>query len=335
MSKVFEALERARREQRVADVPERLVSATRGTTSRYPEGSASEAHQGLLSSREDTSIANSRQMREPKSRGEEDDRRPKSLSERILSWNEVLGRSLGTTDPRSIPDLVIEDGRADTAAEQFHALRANLERCNAQREGTVLLVTSALAGEGKSFVCLNLAATLAISGTRVILIDADLRRPTLHRALNLVALSGLKSYLEGESDFASTLHRTSIDLLSVIPTGGQLCSPSFLLGGRKMLDLINKARALTPPYLIIVDTPAALVCSDAQILSRFADGILFVVAANASPRATVREALQMFGDAKIHGVILNRFEYSYSAARQLGYRSKYAGQEIALDNQNV
>lgn len=307
MSKVFEALDRARREGRG-----RSVLDGAGVPDGRKEQKAPPAYvpEGIA----------------PRTRASHQISSP-SVPGTLWSARQSLMKLWPGARARSSPGLVIEDESASNVAEQFQVLRASLERSKAQREGSILMVASALAGEGKSFVCLNLAATLAMSGTRVLLVDADLRHPSLHRAFNLVPLNGLKGYLEGQCDFASSLHPTQLKGFTIVPAGGQLSFPSPLLSGGRMREFVARARSLDPAHFVLIDTPAALVAPDAQMLSRLVDGVLLVVGANSSPRAVVQETLQLFSDVTVLGVVLNRFRCSYSAARQSRYGGKYDGQE--------
>ena len=326
MSKVYEALERARREMRrqseveplgPADGPE-VQKAEGPIVPRAAElqGKAWVREIGLPPRNRDGEWTHN-EVSKHDTRGF--DQMPSSEPGDSLPPRQTLAKLWPWTREKTVPRLVIEDEAASNVAEQFQVLRASVERFAAEREGGVIMVCSALPGEGKSFVCLNLAATLAMSGARVLLVDGDLRRPSLHRAFNLVSLNGLKRYLEGQCDFGSCLHATSFESLSFVPAGGQLSFPAPLLSGAKMREFVSRARSLNPAHLILVDTPAALVAPDAEMLSRLADSVLLVVAANSSPRSVVRETLDLLSEIKVLGVVLNRFRRSYSASKQLRY----------------
>jgi capsular exopolysaccharide synthesis family protein len=336
MSKVYEALERARREMRrqsdgdtvrTNDGPEALKADRPAVPQAARMSGEAWAPEIVLPSENRDGEAAHNEAPEQRTRGVDD--MHSSAPVDSLPPRQTLARLWPWTRARTAPRLVIEDEAASNVAEQFQVLRASVERFAAERESSVIMVSSALAGEGKSFVCLNLAATLAMAGARVLLVDADLRRPSLHRAFNLVSLTGLKRYLEGQCDFASCLHATPFESLSIVPTGGQVSFASPLLSGARMREFVSHARSLSPAHIVLIDTPAALVAPDAEMMSRLADCVLLVVEANTSPRAQVREVLDLFSEIKVLGAVLNRFRCSYSASKQLRYGSAYSEREEA------
>ena len=221
------------------------------------------------------------------------------------------------------PRLIINQESLSRAAEQFQVLRANLESLALERDQRVVLITSALPGEGKSFVALNLAVALSRAGSNVLLVDADLRAPSLHLPFNLVPLSGLLPYLEGKAEFAESISATAERRLGLIAAGGVTLSGPEALAGSRMRALIECARQLQPPNIILLDAPAALAGAEAQILSKLVDGALLVVAANMTPRAAVTRTMELIKGVPVLSAVLNRFEFSYSASRHLHYYGKY------------
>ena len=219
------------------------------------------------------------------------------------------------------PALIVHQESFSRAGEQFQVLRANLESWATEHEKRVILITSALPGEGKSFVALNLAVALADAGSHVLLVDADLRAPSLHRAFNIVPLKGLLPYLEGKAEFAESIHATSSPRLGMLAAAGVTLSAPEAFASSRMRALIQHARELKPPYFVLIDAPAALAGPEAQILSKLVDAALVVVGANDTPRASVTKTLEMIKGASIFSVVLNRFELPYSASRNLRYRA--------------
>jgi len=219
------------------------------------------------------------------------------------------------------PALIVHQESLSRAGEQFQVLRANLESWAAEHEKRVILITSALPGEGKSFVALNLAVALADAGSHVLLVDADLRAPSLHRALNIVPLNGLLPYLEGKAEFAESIHATSSPRLRLLAAAGVTLSAPEAFASSRMRALIEHARELKPPHFVLIDAPAALAGPEAQILSKLVDAALVVVGANDTPRASVTKTLEMIKGASVFSVVLNRFEPPYSASRNLRYRA--------------
>lgn len=219
------------------------------------------------------------------------------------------------------PALIVHQKSLSRASEQFQVLRANLESWATEHEKRVILIISALPGEGKSFVALNLAVALADAGSHVLLVDADLRAPSLHRAFNVVPLNGLLPYLEGKAEFAESIQPTSSPRLGLLAAAGVTLSAPEAFASSRMRALIEQARELKPPHFVLIDAPAALAGPEAQILSKLVDAALIVVGANDTPRASVTKTLEMMKGASIFSVVLNRFELPYSASRNLRYRA--------------
>ena len=215
------------------------------------------------------------------------------------------------------PRLIVSQESLSRAAEQFQVLRANLESWASEHNRRIILITSALPGEGKSFVAVNLAVALSRAGSNVLLVDADLRDPSLHVPFNLVPLSGLLPYLEGKTEFATSITDTREPRLRLIAGGGVTLSAPEILAGLRMKSLIECARQLQPPHIVLIDAPAAAAGAEAQILSKLVDGTLLVVAANKTPRAAVTRTLELIKGVPLLSAVFNRFEFSYSSSRHL------------------
>ncbi|HVB80576.1 MAG TPA: CpsD/CapB family tyrosine-protein kinase [Candidatus Binataceae bacterium] len=210
------------------------------------------------------------------------------------------------------PALIAGNNLYRCANDRFQLLSARLQALAAERNRRLFAVTSALAGEGKSFVALNLAASLAQSGARVLLIDADLRTPSLHWALKLSPVQGLLSYLMQRTDFESSMQGTRLAGLTLIPAGAAAPSAPELFACPRMRELIAAARAEYARDYIVIDCPAALAAAEAQIVARMADALVMVIGANRTPRHAVARALDQLSGCEIAGLVLNRFEPSYS-----------------------
>lgn len=158
------------------------------------------------------------------------------------------------------PMLVIGAEGMLRSAEPFHSLRITLDNRRADKSTTVLLVTSALSGEGKSFVAFNLAACFASAGTRTLFVDADLRSSIISHALNVESKVGLGNYLEASLRLESCVYGTSMSELFVLPAGnvtGTNTGSAHLLGGERMRQLLSTLRNSGTYGLIILDTAAA------------------------------------------------------------------------------
>jgi len=220
------------------------------------------------------------------------------------------------------PLLVIGKREFAAAAEHFHVFARGLQDWATRHDKRVFTITSALSGEGKSFVSLNLAASLARLGNRVILVDADLRASSLDYSFNLVAMKGLIDYLNGTTDFNSCLQETPVPGLWLVPAGGAIRAPAEALGGQRMRDFVVEARTTLPPPYVIIDTPAASAVPEPQILARLSDALVIVVAANQTPRELVKQTIENAAGATIFGIVLNRFEPPRSTA--VHYPEKYS-----------
>ncbi|GAA3930606.1 polysaccharide biosynthesis tyrosine autokinase [Microbacterium soli] len=197
--------------------------------------------------------------------------------------------------------------RADFAVrESLRMLRTNLQFMNVDDPPRTIVVTSAMPGEGKSTVAANLAGTLAANGTHVILIDGDLRRPTVAETTGINGDVGLSDVLAGRLEITDALRRvTGVPNLLVLPAGTPPPNPSELLGSERMRTLL---RNLAEHAMVIVDAPPLLSVTDGAVLTRQADGALVVVSTGRTGYDIVNDAVGML--EKIHGhvlgVVLNR-----------------------------
>ena len=153
-----------------------------------------------------------------------------------------------------------------SAADEFQLLAFKLRSWAAQRNAKIFVVASAVGGEGKSFIALNLAAALAVSGSGTLLIDGDIRAPFQHYSFPVPKADGLLGYLQGTTELAATIVATPVPGLSLMPSGGTSNRAPEYLASNKMNQLIATVRASAAYQYIIIDTPPALLVPDAQIL---------------------------------------------------------------------
>jgi capsular exopolysaccharide synthesis family protein len=215
------------------------------------------------------------------------------------------------------PALIVGNDRYGAANDRIRVLSARLQALAAERDRHLFAVTSALAGEGKSFVALNLAVSLAQNGMRVLLIDTDLRTPSLHRTLRLSPLNGLLSYLTERIDFESSMQVTGLPGLTLIPAAAAPSAPE-LFACPRMRKFIAAARAAYARDYVVIDCPPALAAPETQIVAQLADALVMVIAANRTPRHAVARALDQLAGCEIAGLVLNRFEPSYSRKAEYG-----------------
>src|SRR5699024_5745724 len=187
----------------------------------------------------------------------------------------------------------------------YRTIRTNLEFTSVDEELRSMLVTSSGPGEGKSMTTANLAVVYAQQGKKVLLIDADLRKPTVHYTFRLDNLRGLSNILIGEMRLEDATVSSDIDSLDIVTCGPIPPNPSVLLGSRMMGTLLEQA--LTLYDMVIFDTPPVLAVTDAQILANIVDGALLVVRSAETEyeeAIKAKEALQP-AKGKLLGVILN------------------------------
>jgi len=204
------------------------------------------------------------------------------------------------------------------AGEQFKIFRGQINKICNDGGWRSILVTSPVKGDGKTTVAANLAAAMALDyEQQVLLIDADLRCPSIHRYFGLNDSPGLAEYLGSNSgpDLLSYVQNTALPGLRVLPAGSPTALSSELLATERMKSLIREIPELFPGHQIIVDTSPVLSTSDPLVLSRIVDGLVMVVRAGKTPRDCLSAAFRSLGSNKVMGIVLNGTE--------LGTSSKY------------
>ncbi len=223
----------------------------------------------------------------------------------------------------SNPCLVTLTEPDSPISEEYRKLKAiilKLTKKDAFRN--LLMVTSSVSGEGKSITCCNLAVILAQEYNHtVLLIDADLRRPSLHGYLGVSRHAGLADCLTGGSDLKHAIVKTGIPKLSLLTSGGSAANPVELLSSSRMRELLREVKARYRDRYIIIDTPPLLPYAETQALTALVDGILFVVKEGSTSRTSVRDALDIMKETALLGVVFNdisaeslrgRYDYYYN-----------------------
>jgi capsular exopolysaccharide synthesis family protein len=179
-----------------------------------------------------------------------------------------------------------------------------------------ILISSALPSEGKTTISANLSVALAQLGKRVLSIDGDLRRPSIHRFFAMTNGTGLADYLQGSQDWRKIVHPSGVKGLSVIVSGGTPRNPAELLSSERMRELIQQARAHYD--VVIVDSPTLLHMADSRVLASYVEAVVLVVKSGFTPRKLVQQAFANVRSvsARVVGVVLNQVdldneEYSY------------------------
>jgi polysaccharide biosynthesis transport protein len=232
-----------------------------------------------------------------------------------------------TTDHDEGPIYMFSGPRA-TIAEAYRTIRTSIMLSSAEerpfRPLQVLLVTSTTPNEGKTTTAANLAVAMAQMGERVLLIDTDMRRHNLHKVFKIENLIGISDMIVDQNNIPLGIHpQTEIPNLSII-TGGTLApNPSELLGSIRMRDLISRLRGEYDR--IILDSPPLMAFSDCLVLSRLADGVVFVVWGGETGKENIRKTVQSLQGvgARILGTVLNNVDFSRNSSSYYYYHPYY------------
>jgi non-specific protein-tyrosine kinase len=233
----------------------------------------------------------------------------------------TLGAITRIANVRQMPDsLITVKHPRSPVAEAYRVLRTNLRFTGIENPSGALLVTSAGPGEGKTTTAANLAIALAQTGKRVVLVDTDLRRPTLHRVFGLPNEVGLSSLFLGDApDLESIIQPTFVEGLGMITSGPLPPNPAEVLDSKQMEEILTALR--TQSDMVVLDSPPALAVADASILGSRCSGAVLVVDSGRTRTDVYRRAVETLQKTrvKILGVVLNKL----SARRASGYYYYY------------
>jgi len=215
-------------------------------------------------------------------------------------------------NPNVTGKLVVMPAVPPAAVEQYRRLAASLHHTQLERETKVLMITSASPGEGKTLTATNLALTLSESYRRnVLLIDADLRRPSIHQMFQVPNVLGLNDGLKSDTEQKLSLIQVS-EHLTVLPAGRPDPDPMSGLTSERMRRIVQEAAARFD--WVVIDTPPVGFLSDANLLVAMVDVAIFVVRAGKSPYRLIQRALDAVGRNRILGVVLNAVDENVDVA---------------------
>jgi protein-tyrosine kinase len=213
-------------------------------------------------------------------------------------------------------------------AEEYRRLKSMVIRETKSDFLNTLMVTSSLDAEGKTLTAINLAVSLAQEMDHsILLVDADLRKPMIHKYLGVTYEYGLSDYLSGDIDVSDILIKTGIGNLVLLPAGHGASNPVELLSSAKMKALMNELKHRYMDRYIIIDTPPVLPFADTISIGSTVDGVIFVVQEGRAQRTSIEEALGILKNLNILGVVYNnvskanldghygsyyRYRYSYA-----------------------
>ncbi len=210
--------------------------------------------------------------------------------------------------------LVTQHDPKSPISEQYRTIRTNIQFSSIDEELQTLIVTSAGPGEGKSTTTANMAVVFAQQGKKVLLVDGDLRKPTVHYTFSFTNTFGLTSVLSKQISFQEAVKTSQIENLDILPSGPLPPNPAELLSSRSMMELLRIAKEQYD--IIIFDTPPVLVVTDAQVMSNMCDGVILVVSSGRTEKDAAVKAKELLtaAKAKIVGVVLNNKEESKTAS---------------------
>lgn len=217
-----------------------------------------------------------------------------------------------------LKNLITFKNPKSRAAEAYRTLRTNIQFSSLDKEVKTILITSSGPSEGKSTVVSNLAITIAQSGKKVVLIDCDFRKPTVHKKFGLPNSDGLTNMLAQDKKLEECLRTASIPNLYILTSGPTPPNPAELLGTKKLASILNNLREIFD--IVLIDAPPVLAVTDAQILSTQSDGVILVASYGQAEKDAVvnaKESIEKVG-GKILGVVLNKIPEMAK-----GYYGKY------------
>ena len=222
--------------------------------------------------------------------------------------------------------MIIPDGERSQIAEEFRLIKRPLLKnaftkgAEPVNSGNLIMVTSALAGEGKTFCAANLAMSIAMElDNTVLLVDADVARPSIPRYLGLEPGRGLLDVLlDDKLDLADVLIRTNVEKLSILQAGSRHKRATELLASQAMSDLLKEIARRYPDRIVIFDSPPLLLTSEAHVLASQMGQIVLVVAAESTTQQAIKEALRQIEACDIVNLIYNKAR-AFAGGEYYGY----------------
>ncbi|WP_242691009.1 CpsD/CapB family tyrosine-protein kinase [Cytobacillus praedii] len=194
--------------------------------------------------------------------------------------------------------------------EQYRQIRTSIQFSSVDKTIKSIVLASAQSGEGKSTTASNLAIVLAQQGNQVLLVDADLRKPSIHYAFRVSNIEGLTNVLTKEVELDRAIKQTAIHNLSLLTSGSKPPNPSEILSSNSMEILMGKLKEMFD--FVIYDTPPVLAVTDSQVLANKCDGVILVVASGKTTKELALKSLDVLKQARAHilGAVVNGIELS-------------------------
>lgn len=226
--------------------------------------------------------------------------------------------------PAYVPEKLFALSQPDSVlAECFRFLRATIIRPAKGEPPRTILVTSALMGEGKTFIASNLAASIS-QGIEdfVLLVDTDLRRSAVHEIFGMnFSKEGLSTYLSQNKPLPSLLKKTVINKLSILPAGDATDKPAELLSSEKMKTLIQEVRNRYADRFVVIDSAPVELAPETVVVASEVDAVIFVVKYGETSRHAVKSAMEKLQKEKILGVVFNGYQQAVKVYQKYGYKN--------------
>lgn len=223
--------------------------------------------------------------------------------------------------------IIAQSNPKSPISEAYRVLRTNIQFSSLDDPIKTMIVTSAMPGEGKSTTIANMAVVFAQMGSKVLLVDCDLRKPKIHKLFNVSNKSGITNVLSEHGDYQKYIIKTEIENLDLLASGTIPPNPSEILGSNAMKEVLHNIRQQYD--VILIDTPPVGTVTDAQILSTIVDGTIIVAASGQVKIDALQRAKNLLEkvNANILGVIINKLDRTANSYYYYYYYSNYYQQD--------
>jgi len=256
-----------------------------------------------------------------------------AFEKRSVRFGPAEAKGMTTIHPNN-PCLIAYGNADNPIAEEYRKLKSVLLRLTKDEFRNTIMVTSAVSGEGKSVTSANLAVLLAREyGQTVLLVDSDLRRPSLHEYLGIEPRIGLADCLEDGIDAGKAIEKTGIPKLSFMSAGKKVENPGELLSSQRMKEFLLELKHRYQDRYIIIDTPPILLFSETQALSMLVDGVLVVIKEGGVTFKGITQMFEILKGAAVLGIVYNDASTTSLGGRYYDHYHRYYHQDRDEKNQ--
>lgn len=244
----------------------------------------------------------------------------------IKRWkkkNRVSRQSLKTRNK----ELIVKNKPKSPVTEAFRSIRTNLEFTSPDKELITIAVTSSTAAEGKSLVIANLAISMAQNGKKIIIIDADMRKPMQHKFFDMTNFVGLSNVLLGKAEIGDGLRETGVEGVKLLSSGFIPPNPAELISSKKMKKTLDEVAATADT--VLVDSPPVLPVADSSIIASMVDGVVLITASQQTDEKALMMAMNTLDrvNTNLLGTILNKYSSGRSGKYSEYYHYSYYSDE--------